>query len=84
MAPPDPAPGSFWTQVRLNVVSWLVVCAVGGIGYVTYVVPRMLERVLDGQRAISVQASEFAEVIKDHERRITVLESQRRSGNGSR
>ena len=40
---------SFWAQVRTNVVSWLIIAAVGGTGYIAYTVPRMLQLVLEGR-----------------------------------
>ena len=41
----------FWRQVRLNVTSWLIICGVGGIGYIGYTVPRQLDLILRHQEA---------------------------------
>lgn len=75
VAPPDPT--DFWRQVRLNVVSWLVIAAVGGIAYIGYTVPRLLQIVISGQEDLQKQASEFQKSITSIERRVTVLELRR-------
>ena len=75
MDPPDHA--SFWRQVRLNVVSWLVIASVGGIAYIGYTVPRLLEVVIAGQKNLQEQAEEHQRIVATHERRLTVLELSR-------
>ena len=72
VAPPDPT--TFWSQVRTNVVSWLIIAAVGGTGYIAYTVPRMLAIVIEGQARLAIQATELQKTVSDHERRLTILE----------
>jgi uncharacterized membrane-anchored protein YhcB (DUF1043 family) len=73
--PPDPT--FFWRQVRLNVVSWLVIASVGGIAYIGYTVPRLLEVVITGQKNLQKQTEENQRIVASHERRLTVLELRR-------
>ena len=75
MDSPDPTP--FWRQVRLNVVSWLVIASVGGIAYIGYTVPRLLEVVITGQQNLQKQTEEHQRIVASHERRLTVLELRR-------
>ncbi len=72
VSPPDPT--SFWSQVRTNVVSWLIIAAVGGTGYIAYTVPRMLALVLEGQSRLTVQTAEIQKTIAGHEHRLTLME----------
>lgn len=67
---------AFWTQVRLNVTTWLILSAVAGIGYLGYTVPRMLEQVLKAQEWHSKQLVELATQLRTHEIRITRIEEQ--------
>ncbi len=75
MAPPDPT--SFWAQVRLNVVSWLIIVAVGGVGYIGWTVPRLLQVVISGQAELQEQQTETQKLVVGLERRVTVLELRR-------
>ncbi len=75
VAPPNPT--SFWAQVRLNVVSWLIIAAVGGVGYIAYTVPRLLQLVIEGQERLETEVSEARRLLVSHERRLTVLELRR-------
>ena len=75
VAPPDPT--DFWRQVRLNVVSWLVIASVGGVAYISYTVPRLLQVVITGQEELRRQTAEIQRIVASHERRITVLELRR-------
>ena len=75
VAPPDPT--SFWSQVRTNVVSWLIIAAVGGTGYIAYTVPRMLQLVIEGQERLTLQTVELQKNLASHERRLTLLELRR-------
>jgi hypothetical protein len=71
---PQSDPASFWAQVRTNVVSWLIIAAVGGTGYIAYTVPRMLQLVLEGQERLTLQTVELQKNLASHERRLTLLE----------
>jgi cell division protein FtsB len=75
VAPPDPT--SFWAQVRLNVVSWLIIVAVGGVGYIGWTVPRLLQVVISGQADLQQQQTETQKLVVGVERRVTVLELRR-------
>lgn len=71
---PQSDPASFWTQVRTNVVSWLIIAAVGGTGYIAYTVPRMLQLVLEGQERLTIQSVEHQKIVTELQRRVTILE----------
>lgn len=71
---PPPDPTTFWSQVRTNVVSWLIIAAVGGTGYIAYTVPRLLQLVIEGQARLAAQAGELQKTVSGHDRRLTILE----------
>ena len=75
VSPPDPT--NFWQQVRLNVVSWLIIAAVGGVGYIAYTVPRLLTIVIAGQEQLQDEVTEARRSLATLERRVTVLELRR-------
>lgn len=58
-------------------VSWVVIASVGGIAYIGYTVPRLLQVVIAGQENLQKQAEEIQRIVASHERRITVLEVRR-------
>ena len=70
---PDP----FWDEVRRHVVSWLIICGVGGIGYLAVQVPIRLDRVLANQEGFATEMHEFKAALKDLEARVTRHEMER-------
>jgi hypothetical protein len=64
---PDP----FWDEVRRHVVSWLIICGVGGIGYLAVQVPLRLDRVLVNQEAFQGDLREFKTELRELETRMT-------------
>lgn len=70
----DPNSPDFWKQVRLNVVSWLIIAAVGGVGYISYTVPRLLQVVIENQESWQKDAEAIRTTLTQVERRVTVLE----------
>jgi hypothetical protein len=72
----DQGAADFWHQVRLNVTSWLIVAGVGGIGYISYTVPRQLDLILRNQEITRAEITQIKADLKDHNRRITQLETK--------
>jgi hypothetical protein len=66
----------FWSQVRLNVTSWMIVCGVAGIGYIGYTVPRTLDLIVRNQEMYRMQQSEMSTQLRSHEVRITRIETK--------
>jgi hypothetical protein len=68
MAPTPPGPGrQFWREVEQQVAAGLILAAVAGIGFIAWTVPRQLDQLLAGQKAIAERATAM-------ERRITQAE----------
>ena len=55
-------------------VSWLIIVGVGGVVYISYTVPRLLQMVLTSQEEIQRDLQTMQQQIVTHERRITLLE----------
>jgi hypothetical protein len=80
MAPSD---ANFWRGVLQSAASWGLVCAVGGIGWLSWQVPRQLDQLLAGQRAIVERATAIERRVSDAENdiqglgiRVTRIESK--------
>jgi hypothetical protein len=71
---PDP----FWDEVRRHVVSWLIICGVGGIGYLAVQVPIRLDRVLINQESFQGELREFKAELQDLGVRMTRQEMRQR------
>ena len=70
MAPTPPGPGrQFWREVEQQVAAGLILAAVAGIGFIAWTVPRQLDQLLAGQKAIAERATAM-------ERRITQAEDE--------
>lgn len=54
MAPSD---ANFWRGVLQSAASWGLVCAVGGIGWLSWQVPRQLDAILANQKVIAERAA---------------------------
>ena len=68
MAPTPPGPGrQFWREVEQQVAAGLILAAVAGIGFIAWTVPRQLDQLLAGQKAIAERATAM-------ERRLTQAE----------
>lgn len=81
----DPQGGKppFWREVEQQVAAGLILLAVAGIGYIGFTVPRQLDLLLEGQKAILVRqmAAEnrierVEGVVQGIDRRVTRLEAQ--------
>jgi hypothetical protein len=70
---PDP----FWDDVRKHVTSWLIVCGVGGIGWLSVQVPIRLDRLLANQESIAAEVREFKLQLRDLEIRMDRQERAR-------
>ena len=70
---PDP----FWDEVRRHVVSWLIICGVGGIGWLAVQVPLRLDRVLVNQESFAGEVRELKAELKDLEVRMARQEAGR-------
>lgn len=67
-ATPPPGPGrQFWREVEQQVAAGMILAAVAGIGFIAWTVPRQLDQLLAGQKAIAERATAM-------ERRITQAE----------
>lgn len=74
---PNPDEIELVEKVKVNVLSWMAIGAIGGVLYLTYNVPRQLDEVLSNQRAFqNVQVRQEAE-IKAIETRVRRLEEAR-------
>ena len=62
---PDP----FWDDVRRHVTSWLIICGIGGVGYLAVSVPIRLDKVLSNQESIQTE-------MRHAQQRLTVLEQK--------
>ena len=70
MTPTPPGPGrQFWREVEQQVAAGLILAAVAGIGFIAWTVPRQLDQLLAGQKAIAERATAM-------ERRITQAEDE--------
>ena len=66
---PAPSPPRFsWREVLQQVAAWGILAAVSGIGFIAYTVPRSLDAIQAGQKAIAERAVSV-------EGRVTALES---------
>lgn len=74
LAMPAPNQPTFWQQVRLNVVSWLIIAGVSGVGYISYTVPKLLQVVIANQEQLQKEAESFKGALTSLDRRVTVLE----------
>jgi hypothetical protein len=54
MAPSD---ANFWRGVLQSAASWGLVCGVGGIGWLSWQVPRQLDAILANQKVIAERAT---------------------------
>ena len=68
---PDP----FWDEVRRHVVSWLIICGVGGVGWLAVQMPIRLDRVLTNQDNFRTELQEFKSSIRDLEVRMARQEA---------
>jgi hypothetical protein len=82
MAPSGPG-RQFWREVEQQVAAGLILAAVAGIGFISWTVPRQLDQLLAGQRAIAERAAALdarlgkAEAQLDQiDTRVTTLEAQ--------
>lgn len=73
----------FWREVEQQVAAGLILLAVGGIGYLGFTVPRQLDLVIEGQKAILVRqvAAEnrlerVEGAVQGIDRRVTRLEAR--------
>ena len=69
---PDP----FWDEVRRHVVSWLIICGVGGIGYIAVQVPIRLDRLLANQETLGAELQEFKEELQNLQIRMDRIEQR--------
>lgn len=72
--PEDDLSVDFWHQVRLNVTTWLILAGVGGIGYISYTVPRQLDLILQNQGLQKQEITQIKADLRSHDRRLTQLE----------
>lgn len=80
MAPSD---ATFWRGVLQSAASWGLVCAVGGIGWLSWQVPRQLDAILANQKVIAERAAAMdarlgkaEEDIQTIDHRVTRLEAR--------
>jgi preprotein translocase subunit Sss1 len=74
---PTPEEHELIEKIKVNVLSWMAIGAIGGVLYLTYNVPRQLDEVLSNQRLFQgVQVRQEAE-IKSIEARVRRLEEAR-------
>ena len=73
MAPSD---ANFWRGVLQSAASWGLVCAVGGIGWLSWQVPRQLDQLLAGQRAIAERAAAMESRLGKAEAQIDQIDSR--------
>lgn len=64
----------FWYQIRLNIVSALVMAGGAAVLWIGYKVPLQLDAILDNQREQSEEITQIKADLKTHDRRITQLE----------
>ena len=84
MAPSPPGPGrQFWREVEQQVAAGLILAAVAGIGFIAWTVPRQLDQLLAGQRAITERAAAMEsrlgkaeQQIDSIDHRVTRMEAQ--------
>lgn len=58
----EPQEEGFADKIRVNVVSWLVIAAIGGVAYVAYTVPRQIDHVIRNQEELKAG---YGNVVKD-------------------
>ena len=73
MAPSD---ANFWRGVLQSAASWGLVCAVGGVGWLSWQVPRQLDQLLAGQRAIAERAAAMESRLGKAEQQIDQIDSR--------
>jgi hypothetical protein len=72
-----------WREVIQQAAAWLVIGGIAGIGWLSYHVPRQLDRILHNQQRFAEQSQEIDQrvdsletTVKAHDTRITRLEAQ--------
>ncbi len=70
---PDP----FWDDVRRHVTSWLIICGIGGVGYLAVSVPIRLDKVLSNQESLQVELRHAQDRLTTLEQKAVVQDRQR-------
>lgn len=70
---PDP----FWDDVRRHVTSWLIICGIGGVGYLAVSVPIRLDKVLSNQESLQVELRHAQDRLTTLEQKSVIQERQR-------
>ena len=73
-----PSPPRFsWREVLQQVAAWGILAAVSGIGFIAYTVPRSLDAIQAGQKAIAERAVSVEGRVTALESRVTRIEVRR-------
>ena len=59
-----PRPGLDWRAVVEQTASWLVIGAICGVGWLSWHVPRQLDRILQNQKQLTEEADGFSDRFK--------------------
>lgn len=77
MAPSPPGPGrQFWREVEQQVAAGLIIAAVGGIAFLVWTLPRMLDQVLANQKVIAERATALESRVGKAEQQIDQIDSR--------